>query len=63
LPRLQGVTVLSYFTEDPNVLPKGLKEKIENNFITSTRTGIGILFDKNPKFPRGVFWVAILLWE
>lgn len=63
LPRLQGVTVLSYFTEDPNLLPKGLKEKIENNFITSTGTGIGILFEKNPKFPRGIFWVAIFLWE
>lgn len=63
LPKFQGVTVLSYFTEDPNVLPKGLKEKIEKNFISSTRTGIGILFEKNPKFPRGVFWVAILLEE
>lgn len=63
IPRLRGSTVISYVTKDPTLLPEGLKAKIENNFIDFTRIGIGILFGKNPKFPRGAFWVAILLEE
>lgn len=63
IPRLGGSTVISYVTQDPNLLPKELKVKIENSFIDFTRIGIGILFGKNPKFPRGAFWVAILLEE
>jgi uncharacterized protein YkwD len=63
IPRLRGSTVISYVTKDPTLLPEGLKAKIENNFIHFTRIGIGILFGKNPKFPRGAFWVAILLEE
>ena len=63
IPRLGSATVISYVTKDPTLLPEGLKVKIENNFIDYTRIGIGILFGKNPKFPRGAFWVAILLEE
>jgi len=63
IPRLGSATVISYVTKDPTLLPEGLKVKIENNFIDFTRIGIGILFGKNPKFPRGAFWVAILLEE
>jgi len=63
IPRLESATIISYITQDPNLLPEGLKVKIENNYIDFTRIGIGILFGKNPKFPRGAFWVAILLEE
>ena len=63
IPRLGSATIISYITKDPTLLPEGLKAKIENNFIDFTRIGIGILFGKNPKFPRGAFWVAILLEE
>ncbi len=63
LPRLGGSTIISYVTKDPTLLSEGLKVKIENNFSYYTRTGIGILFGKHPNFPRGVFWVAILLEE
>lgn len=63
IPRSGSATVISYVTKDPTLLPEGLKVKIENNFIDFTRIGIGILFGKNPKFPRGAFWVAILLEE
>lgn len=63
IPRLGGSTIISYITKDPTLLPEGLNTKIENNFIDFTRIGIGILFGKNPKFPRGAFWVAILLEE
>jgi len=63
IPRSGSATVISYVTKDPTLLPGGLKVKIENNFIDFTRIGIGILFGKNPKFPRGAFWVAILLEE
>jgi uncharacterized protein YkwD len=63
IPRLGSTTIISYITIDPTVLPGGLKAKIESNFIDFTRIGIGVLFGKNPKFPRGAFWVAILLEE
>jgi uncharacterized protein YkwD len=63
IPRSGSATVISYVTKDPTLLPEGLKVKIENNFIDFTRIGIGILFGKNPKYPRGAFCVAILLEE
>jgi uncharacterized protein YkwD len=63
IPRFGRATVISYVTKNPTLLPGGLKTKIENNFIDFTRIGIGILFGKNLKFPRGAFWVAILLEE
>ncbi|MBA7716296.1 hypothetical protein ES703_125366 [subsurface metagenome] len=63
IPRFGRATVISYVTKNPTLLPAGLKTKIENNFIDFTRIGIGILFGKNLKFPRGAFWVAILLEE
>jgi len=63
IPRFGRATVISYVTKDPTLLPEGLKTKIENNFIDFTRIGIGILFGKNLKFPRGSFWVVILLEE
>ena len=55
--------VLCFVTEDPNILPKGTKEKIENDFRNFRRIGIGIIFGKNPESPRGAFWVAILFKE
>lgn len=63
IPKFGRATVISYVTKNPTLLPKGLKTKIENNFIDFTRIGIGILFGKNLKFPRGSFWVVILLEE
>jgi uncharacterized protein YkwD len=63
IPKFGRATVISYGTKNPTLLPEGLKVKIENNFIDFTRIGIGILFGKNLKFPRGAFWVVILLEE
>jgi len=63
IPRFGGAVVISYVTKNPTLLPEGLKIKIENSFIYYTRIGIGILFGKNLKFPRGSFWVVILLEE
>jgi len=63
LPRFEGSTIISYVTKNPTLFPEGLKVRIENNFIDFTRIGIGILFGKNLKFPRGSFWVVILLEE
>ena len=63
IPRFWGSAIISYITKDPTLLPGGLKIKIENNFIYYTRIGIGILFGKDPKYPRGAFWVVILLEE
>ncbi len=63
IPKFGRATVISYVTKNPTLLPEGLKTKIENNFIDFTRIGIGILFGKNLKFPRGAFWVVILLEE
>jgi hypothetical protein len=63
IPRFGRATVISYVTKNPTLLPGGLKTKIENNFIDFTRIGIGILFGNNLKFPRGSFWVVILLKE
>jgi len=62
-PKFGGATVISYVTKDPTLLPGGLKIKIENNFIYHNRIGIGILFGKDPNYPRGAFWVVILLKE
>ena len=63
LPKFGRDTVIAYVTKNPTLLPEGLKVKIENNFIDYTRIGIGILFGKNLKFPRGAFWVVILIME
>jgi uncharacterized protein YkwD len=63
IPKLGSATVISYVTKDPTLLPGGLKIKIENNFIYHNRIGIGILFGKDPEYPRGAFWVVILLME
>jgi len=63
IPKFGGSKIISYVTKDPTLFPEGLKTKIENNFIDFTRIGIGILFGKNLKFPRGAFWVVILLEE
>jgi hypothetical protein len=63
IPKLGSATVISYVTKDPTLLPGGLKIKIENNFIYHNRMGIGILFGKDPEYPRGAFWVVILLME
>jgi hypothetical protein len=63
IPRFGRTTVISYITEDPTLLPLGLKTKIENDFILYKRIGIGILFGKDVKYPRGAFWVVILLEE
>jgi uncharacterized protein YkwD len=58
-----GAGVLCFVTEDPNILPGGTKEKIENDLRNFRRIGIGIIFGKNPESPQGAFWVAILLKE
>ncbi len=63
IPKFGRATVISYVTKDPTLLPGGLKIRIEKNFIYHNRIGIGILFGKDPKYPRGAFWVAILLME
>ncbi len=63
IPKLGEATIISYVTKDPTLLPGGLKAKIENKFIYHNRIGIGILFGKDPKYPRGAFWVVILLGE
>ncbi len=57
----QRTAFFSYVTENPTLLPKSLKEKIENNLTGYRIIGIGVLFGKNRKFPRGTFWVSILL--
>jgi hypothetical protein len=58
---LKQVAFLSYITEDPTLLPKDLKERMEKDFIYYLRIGIGITFKKNKEFPRGAFWVSIFL--
>lgn len=58
-----GMGVLYYVTQDPNILPKGTSEKIENELRNFHRVGIGIFFEKNQEYPYGAFWVAILLKE
>ena len=58
-----GSGVLYFVSEDPNILPKGTKEKIENDLRNFRRVGIGIVFGKSEEFPNGAFWVAILLKE
>jgi hypothetical protein len=63
IPRFGGAVVISYVTEDPTLLPGGLKSQLEENFIYYKRIGIGIRFEKDSKYPRGAFWVAILLME
>jgi len=63
IPNMGTATVISYVTEDPTRLPGGLKSQLENNFIYYNRIGIGILFGKDSKYPRGAFWVVILIRE
>lgn len=58
-----GSGVLYFVSEDPNILAKGTREKIENDLRNFHRIGIGIVFRKSEEFPRGAFWVAILFKE
>lgn len=60
---LPGTAILYFVTEDPTLLPRGTKEKIEQKLINFKNIGIGVLFRKNSEFRRGAFWVAILLKE
>jgi uncharacterized protein YkwD len=63
IPKFRSATVISYVSEDPTLLPKGLKSQLEENFIYYKRIGIDILFGKDTKYPRGAFWVAVLIME
>jgi uncharacterized protein YkwD len=63
IPKFGRAVVISYVTEDPTLLPGGLKSQLEENFIYYKRIGIGILFGKDSKYPRGAFWVVILIME
>jgi len=62
IPRFGGAVVISYVT-NPTLLPGGLKSQLEENFIYYKRIGIGIRFEKDSKYPRGAFWVVILIME
>ena len=63
IPRFGEAVVISYVIENPTLLPGTLKSQLEENFIYYKRIGIGIRFEKDSKFPRGAFWVVILLEE
>jgi len=63
LPKFQRTVVLYFVTENPTVLPEKVKGIIKNNLIGYARTGMGIIFGKSHEFPRGAFWVSILLKE
>ena len=63
IPRFGRAVVISYVTENPTLLPGGLKSQFEENFIYYKRIGIGIRFEKDSKYPRGAFWVVILIME
>jgi uncharacterized protein YkwD len=63
IPKFVGAAVISYVSEDPTLLPKGLKSQLEENFVYYKRIGIDILFGKDSKYPRGAFWVAVLIME
>jgi uncharacterized protein YkwD len=63
IPKFVGAAVISYVSEDPTLLPKGLKSQLEENFVYYKRIGIDILFGKDSKYPRGAFWVVALIME
>lgn len=63
LPKFQRTVVLYFVTENPTVLPEKVKGIIKNNLIGYARMGMGIIFGKSHEFPRGAFWVSILLEE
>jgi uncharacterized protein YkwD len=63
IPKFEGAVVISYVTEDPTLLPTGLKSQLKNDFVYYRTIGIGILFGKDPKNPRGAFWVVVLIME
>ncbi len=63
IPRFGRAVVISYVTENPTLLPGGLKSQFEENFIYYRRIGIGIRFEKDSIYPRGAFWIVILIME
>ena len=63
LPGFQKTAIFSYITEDPTMLPKNIRNKIENDLLRHTHIGVGILFAKNQNFPRGAFWVYLIIEE
>ena len=63
IPRFGEAVIISYVTEDPTLLPGGLKSQLEENFIYYKRIGISIRFEKDSKYPGGAFWVVILIME
>ena len=60
-PRKGMSRVFCYVTEDPYMLPPTVQEKISNPWFK--KIGIGTLFGKTQKFPKGAFWVTIILEE
>jgi len=61
LPMLPATTFFSYITEDPNLIPEEVKEKIETNYLLYKKIGIGIHFGQHEKIHRGAFAVFIIL--
>jgi len=59
--RSREAAFIFFITVDPTVLSREVKNKIENELIHYRKIGIGISFSKNREYPRGAFWVAILL--
>lgn len=63
LPGLERTAIFSYVTEDLTMIPKNIKNRIENDLVKHTQIGVGILYAKNQNFPRGAFWVYLLIEE
>lgn len=58
-PRKRAISVITYVTKSLELLPVMLEERLENPMIKNI--GIGILLGKTPKYPRGTFWVTIVI--
>jgi uncharacterized protein YkwD len=61
VPLHLSINAISYVAEDPTMLPAELRAKTKSE--TYRKIGIGILFGKTAKFPRGAFWITIVLEE
>jgi len=59
-PGISRMTLISAYTSDnPGEVPAALKDKMKNSKMC--RIGLRIQFSKTPEYPRGTFWIGIVI--
>ena len=58
-PLKRAISVITYVTKNLELLPVMMEKRLKNPMIKNI--GIGVRLGKTPKYPRGTFWVTIVI--